>query len=403
DVIVEPRDGDLGARATARVSDVAAADITARFALPQRPFDPFTWRQRGRDLLKDARAALADVAFDPELMARLGIANLLAARGVELPLRGRLSAALTLDAAVADARLAIEVDGVTGGPLVEPISQHITLTAGPRGTHAHAALHAAGLSLGEIDADVSMTLDRWIDAPAQVLREPVTAAWTLPETPAVPLLSLFGRRDLAGGFLDAGATLGGTLAAPVAKLRLGARDVAVVPPLGGRSPAVLRALVADASWEGGDVQLAIHAHEATGGELHATANARLDALAAAAGKVTARQLDIAPFAALVPGIAPGLPGALMSAAGIVDGELALATGRLAGALTLTGGALPIGAEIGTLRDASARIAIDDRAITATVRGRLGRGTIDATAHAPVDLTSIDATVKVANVSPIAAL
>src|SRR5262249_11827456 len=163
--------------------------------------------------------------------------------------------------------------------------------------------------------------------------------------------------DLAGGALDASATVDGTLAAPVAKLRVGARDIAVVPPLGGRSPAVLRDLVADASWEAGNVQLAITAHEAPGGELRATATARPDARAAATGKVTARQLDIAPFAALIPGIAPGLPGALMSAAGTIDGELALAAGRLAGALTLTGGALPIGAEIGTLRDAGARFAI----------------------------------------------
>ena len=403
DIVVEPRDGDLGARATARLSDVASADITARFALPGRPFDPVTWRQRGRDLLKDARAAVADIAFDPELLARLGIANALAAHGVEVPLRGRLTAALTLDAAAADARLAVEMNGVTGGSLVEPISQHIALTAGPRGTHAHATLQAGQLSLGDIDGEVAMTLDRWIDAPAQVLRAPLTAGWTLPETPALQVLALFGRRDLAGGALDASATVDGTLAAPVAKLHVGARDIAIVPPLGGRSPAVLRDLAADASWEAGTVQLAIAAHEAPGGELRATASGRLDALAAATGEITARQLDIAPFAALIPGIAPGLPGALMSAAGTVDGALALAAGRLAGALALTGGALPIGAEIGTLRDASASVAIDDRAITATVRGRLGRGTIDATAHAPVDLTSIDATVKVANVSPIAAL
>jgi hypothetical protein len=403
DLTIAAQGADLGAHATARLSDLGSADLTARFAIPDRPFDPATWRRRGRDLLMEASAAVADVAIDPERLARLGVSNLLAAYGLDGPYRGRASAALTLDAAAADARLAIDVNDVIGGALVEPVTSRVAITAGPGGTHVQASLHARELSLGEIEGDVAMTLDRWIDDPGAVLRAPIAAGWTLPATAAAPVLALFGRRDLAAGAVDATVAVRGTLLAPAVAAHLGARELAVATRLGGRPPALLRDLEADASWDRGGGTLAIRGHEASGGELSASASGRLDALAAATGTMTARHFDIAPLAVVLTSVAPRLPGALVSAVGTVDADLSLASGRLGGALTLTGGALPIGAAVGTLRDASARVAIDDRAIHATVRGRLGRGTIDVTATAASDLITIDATLKLAGVSPIAAL
>jgi hypothetical protein len=403
DVTLTAQGADLGVRATARLSDLGSADMTARFTLPDHPFDPATWQRGGRDLVTEASVAVADVAFDRERLARLGLSNLLAAHGLDGVVRGRASMALTLDAAAADARLAVELNDLIGGTLVEPVSPRIAISAGPGGTHVQASLRARELSLGDFEGDVAMTLDRWIDDPAAVLRAPITARWTLATTPAAPVLALVGRRDLVGGTFDASATVRGTLAAPAVAAHLAARELAVATRLAGQPPAVLRDLDADGSWEGGTGALAILGHEASGGELRVRASGRLDTLADATGTLTARRVDIAPLAIVATSVAPQLPAALVSATGMLDADLALAAGRLGGSLTLTGGSLPIGATVGTLRDASARVAIDDRAIHATVRGRLGRGTIDLTANAATDLTTIDATLKLAKVSPIAAL
>jgi hypothetical protein len=88
ELTLAPLDGKLGASAIARLPGLAPADLTARFALPERPFDPATWQHRGRDLLKGAAADLDEVTFDPAMLARLGLAGLLARRGLPAPDRG---------------------------------------------------------------------------------------------------------------------------------------------------------------------------------------------------------------------------------------------------------------------------------------------------------------------------
>src|SRR5262249_45944322 len=136
------------------------------------PFDPDSWR-RGRELLREATATAADVAFDPVLFAQLGLRGnrVLAA----LPLSGHLGARLTVGAAARDARLTVELRGVTGGPLVAPVTQRAELAASPSGSHLHAELRGGpgaeggALRLGTLDADVPMTVDRWLAEPAAVL------------------------------------------------------------------------------------------------------------------------------------------------------------------------------------------------------------------------------------------
>ncbi|HEX3476571.1 MAG TPA: translocation/assembly module TamB domain-containing protein [Kofleriaceae bacterium] len=404
DLTFAPVDGDLGAHASARLTGVAAAELTARLALPEHPFDPDSWR-RGRELLREATATAADVAFDPGLLAQLGAAagsRALAA----LPLSGHLGARLAVGAAARDARLTVELSGVTGGPLGAPVSQRAELTAGPSGSHLHAELGGGGagdgaLRLGTLDADVPMTVDRWLAEPAAVLRAPLTARWTLDPTPLAPVLALLGRRELAAGTLEGSATIGGTVAAPILSsaqpARLIARDVRVSPRLGGRPVPAVRTLEVAATWGGASGTLEVHGREATGGALEARLNGRPDALAAATGTARLTRLDVAPVAAF-------LPGALASAAGVVDGEIALRPGgRVTGRLHVAGGALPLAAAVGTLRDATADITSDGSAIHADLHGRLGRGTIDVGADAPVDLAHATAHVTLRGVSPIAAL
>jgi hypothetical protein len=389
DLTFAPHDGDLGANATARLSGIAAADLTARFAVPAHPFDPATWQHRGRDLLQEATADLDDVAFDPELLARLGVAKLLAGFGVSAPYRGRASVELVLGAAATEARVAIDLNDVIGGPLVERISEHIAINAGAQGTHLRAALVGHGtdhdLDLGVLEADVPMTTDRWIVEPATVLRAPIAARWALPVTPVSAILAIVDRHDLTGGTLEGSATIRGTLATPIVEsARLIARDVVVPPRLGGHPLPVLRELEVVGTWGGASGTIAVTGREATGGELRAFANGRPDAPAGVTGWLTATRFDLAP-------IAVWSPRALVPTAGVVtSADLRLRAGNwLTGEVHVIRGTLPIAAAIGTLRDVAADVTIDDRAITGTIDGKLGRGTVRLTAETTTDLATID--------------
>lgn len=394
-----PHDGDLDVRASARLVGAAAAELTARFAVPARPLDPATWRRRGRDLVREARATLGDVAFDPALLARLGLARRLADHGISAVYRGRARAELALGAAAADARLAVELTGVTGGGLAAPISPRLVLAVGPAGSHLRAELSAGELGLGVLEGDVPMTVDRWLDEPGAVRSAPITARWTLPATPLPAVLALLGRRELAAGTLEGSAQIRGTVATPIiSSAQLAARDVRFAPRLGGRAAPSLRELSVAARWGGASGTVAVTARQDAGGELRAEASGAPGAPDAATGTATLTRFDLAPVAAL-------LPGALAGVAGTVDGDLALHPGRrVTGVLRVAGGALPVAAAVGTLRDASAELASDGRTITAAVRGRLGRGTIDLSARAPAeDPTAITGELTLDHVSPIAAL
>jgi TamB, inner membrane protein subunit of TAM complex len=384
DATFERRDGELGARATARLSDLAALDLTARFAIPQQPFAPATWTRRGRDLLRDASGTLAGVTFDPVLLGKLGITRRLAAHGIAWPLRGRADAKLELSAGASAAQIAIDVSDVTGGPLAAPISQHLTITADPSGTHGRWALASRDLALGTLEVELPMPLDRWIDDPAAVRSEPLTGRWSLPVTPIASILALADRRDLVAGTLEGSAAITGTLASPiVAPARLVARDLVVAAPLGGKSPPALQALELTARWDGARLALAVDGREASGGNLHAELAGPPGALAEATGSLVARQLDLAPIAALV-------HRAMVPTAGVLDADLALHTGeRLGGTLALTRGVVPISSSVGTLRDTTAKIQIDDRGATATVDGALGGGKLHLDAGGDPALGAID--------------
>jgi hypothetical protein len=377
----------------------ATADLTARFAVPEHPFDPASWQHRGRDFLKQATANLDDLSV-PELLSRLGIAKLLAEHGVGVS-RGHATVNLMLGAAATEARLAIDVNEVTGGPLVGSISSHIAIGVGVQGTHLRVEtighdVHDPGhdVGLGALDADVPMTIDRWLSDPAAVLRAPITADWTLPRTQIKPVFEIAGRHDLIGGMVEGSATIRGTLGTPIIQsARLLGHDLAVTPRLGGHPLPVLRDLDIAATWDGASGTVEITGHETTGGELHAGANGRPDELAGVTGWLTANRLDIAPLAAVLP--LPRVP-----IAGVVDAKLRLRAGsHIAGDLDVTNGVLPISASLGTLRDATTHLWIrEDGAIAGTLKGKLGGGTVDLDADIATDGTTIVQTLQLDHVS-----
>ncbi|HEX2685933.1 MAG TPA: hypothetical protein VHN14_04920, partial [Kofleriaceae bacterium] len=291
DLTLVPHEGDLEASATARLLRPSgpsgpsglSGNLTARFALPARPFDPTTWQHRGRDFLQEAAANLDEVTLDPELIGKLGVTKLFAAHGISAPPCGRATANLALGAAATEARLAIGIDDAIGGALVEPLSGHIVISAGAEGTELQATLTArnsagspglsaydsrrpgqrctaghrsertpgADLALGVLDAHVPMTIDRWITEPAAALRAPITAGWTLPETSIPHILALVDRHDLIGGTITGSATIRGTLGTPIiSAARLVTHDVAVAPRPGGHALPALRDLDVAATWGG---------------------------------------------------------------------------------------------------------------------------------------------------------
>jgi TamB, inner membrane protein subunit of TAM complex len=390
-VTFTPREGDPGASSSAPPPGRATAKVSARFALPERPFDPATWQRRGRDLVQEATAQLDEVALGPEVLAGYGIAA---------PLRGHATATLAIGAELRDARLAIDVNDLRGGPLVTPLSAHLAIRAGDGGTHVHAALAGPGSDpLGTLEADVPMTPDRWITEPASVLRAPITAHWTLPVTPIKAVLAIVGRQDLDGGTLEGGATIHGTLGTPiVTSARLLARDIAVPPRLGGHPPPALRELEAVATWGGASGTLEITGREASGGELHVHASGRPDALSDVTGWLRATRFDLAPI-----GVLP--PRALVPTAGVVTADLTRRSdGQVTGTLGLTGGALPIAAPVGTLRDVTATVELAGSRLRGTLDGKLGAGTVHLSAEAASDLATIELhELRLANVSTLGGL
>jgi hypothetical protein len=111
---------------------------------------------------------------------------------------------------------------------------------------------------------------------------------------------------------------------------------------------------------------------------------RPDALAGATGRLETSQLDLAPIAAVV-------PRALVPTAGVITkADLALhAGGRVAGELQVTGGVVPLSAMVGTLRDVTAAVTLNDHGIRGRLDGTLGHGTVRLDAEATPDLAAID--------------
>ena len=394
---IAPRDGELAAQASARVPGIAGAELTARFALPVHPFDPATWQRAGRDLLREATLDLDDVPFEPALLAQLGIARRLARLGIAVPFRGRATVALALGAAANQAELSIDLAGVTGGALVEPISQHLAITAGPATTQAHVAWTTGGArGLGALDAELPISADGWLAEPAAALRAPLTAQWTLPALPLPVVLGLFGHHEVTAGTLEGSATIRGTLAAPIVEpVRLVARNAQVAPPLGAHAPPLLVELAVVGHLDATAAAVELTGRDATGGAVYATARARPDALGEATGTIRATRLDVSPLGAL-------LPHAGIPTAGTIDAQLAVTSDALpSGSLKLSGGVLPIAPSIGTLRDVAADFALG-ATTTGTLAGTLGRGTVRGEFHT-VDRTTAAAALVLRDVVAVGGL
>jgi len=391
DVELAERDpGLVDVEARARVGALGEATLGARLRVPAHPFDPRAWAQLGSSVLDSARARAEDVAFDPQLLAKLGI---------ELPYRGRA----TLDATVAtggrSAQLALDVRGVQGGELVRPVDAHVEARADARETTASVRVGSGELVLVSIpEARTPVSLDRWLAAPARALAAPITASVEVPRAPVRDVLAIVGRSEATHGALEGEIAIGGTLASPTVRGAIELADVRVRPRIAGRPSPQLTALRVEGRWADGRGQLRVTGTEGEKGSLLVEAAGRTDQLASALATVKIDDFDLAPVAAF-------LPGQLVAASGKLDADLTLRgldleTGTLRGRIQLADGRVPIAPAVGTLRRADASIVIDDAGVTAKLSGRIGAGAIELAGKTDLDGTTLRFSGELSRFSPI---
>lgn len=410
DVQFAPMDhSELGASSTAHVAGIGDATLAARIAFPARPFDPAAWRALGLGALSTVSVSIEDIALEPAQLAALG---------VPVDVRGRGSVSLALVGATSEARIAVELAGVTGGPLRRPLDVELQATTDRGGTNAEARVFASNAPataptaaartlLLEARGGAPVTFDRWLADARRALDAPILGGRvTIPALDAALLLALFGRADVERGSVQGDVAVAGTLRVPTAQARLALRDIAVRERIAGRPVPLLEELSVTGSWGGaaGSVTITGRERRAKGppGTLRITAQGTPAKPATLATRLDITAFDIAPIAAF-------LPGAAGAAQGVLDARLALVgldpttSGGLRGTLKLTGGRFPV-PRIGTLREGKLDATIDDRGVRLGLTGKLRAGDIALTATSPGHaLTAVDATLAIRRVAPIGEL
>jgi uncharacterized protein involved in outer membrane biogenesis len=383
--------GELAPSVAVRVDGIGRADARAAIATPARPFDPAAWRRLGRQALASAEVRTSEVAFDPGMLDRFGVAT---------NLRGRASLAVELGAGAWTANVAARVRELRGDPIAEPVNAELTAVAGTGATTFRLAAGSAAARLVEASGRIPRSLAQLQADPRTA---PIAATVTLPDVPARALLGVLGRRDATAGTISGTIDVAGTVAAPTGRARITIAGVALQPVSRRRPTKPLDRLVVDASWDGRAGSVAL-AGTQPGGTLNVAANGSPDALDRAILTVRAKQFDLRPLLVFV-------PGAASASAGVLDADLTVTsldprTARATGELHLTGGRLPLAPTIGTLRDAKIDVIAGARDIRLAVAGKLGGGTVQANgtiALAGATPTGGDLTLTLRDVAPIGAV
>lgn len=359
--------GEIATTETVQLVGVAGADGVVHVALPRYPLDPAAWKALGARVIADGSIHAKGVQVTPDVVAKLG---------GKVPYRATVDLDAEIAEGAAGATLALDVRGLAGGKLVRPVDVHVEGSIDDKGAHGAVTASSGGLALVEATAQAPLTVD---DVRLGRLRgAALTGAITIgkPQLAVKDLLAIVGRHDVSAGTLAGSITLGGTVLAPTGSATITTKDVTVPPQIEGRKASKLADLVIQTSWNGTEGQLDIKGHEGTTGLLHITANGPLDKSKLRAG-FEANALDIAPFAVFA-------PGQFAAARGTIDASLQLFgidpdTGDLKGKLQIRKGRLPLHDLIGTLREADIDVIVANHRIDATLKSKLGPGTVTGTA------------------------
>jgi autotransporter translocation and assembly factor TamB len=368
--------GEIATTETVTLVGVAGAEGVVDIALPRYVFDPKAWKALGARVIADGHIHAKGVQITPEVVAKLGS-------------KAPYHATVDLDAEIAEgatgATLAVDVKGIAGGAIVKPVDVHLDGAIDETGAHANVTASSGDLVLVEATAQAPLTVDDVQRGRVRGAKLAGTVTIGKPQVPVKDLLAIIGRHDVSAGTLEGAITLAGTVLAPTGTATITTHDVTVPSQIEGRAASRLADLSIKTTWDGTEGSVVIDGNEGKTGSLRLAAHGPLK-LAKLEASLAAVNLDIAPFAVFA-------PGQFAAARGTLTASLQLHgfdpdTGDVSGKLLIRKGRLPLHDLIGTLRDGDIDVTIANHKIVATLKSKLGPGTVNG-----------DATVTLAGSTP----
>jgi autotransporter translocation and assembly factor TamB len=353
------------------------ATVQAELEMPDRVFDPAAWAQLGRGALHGATLRAEDLTIDPATLDRLGVVS---------ELRGKLSLAVDVGEAARTLEAKVDVAGLRGAPIDQPLELHLAAAADDRKITSTLAVLTHGAPLLEVEGRVPVSLaallDRRTRSPEALRATPITAVARLAKVDAVRLLGVFGRTEVTAGTVDGAVEIAGTLGAPTAKVKLVASGLQVPPGPRGKPVRTVDQLTIDGTWNGDLARLEVVGTESEGGRLRVAGSVRPAAPRDGTLTIQASKFDLVPILAFLPGPAGGAAGQLD--ANLTFQGLDLRTTRVAGELHLLDARVPIAPSVGTLRRAKIDAMIVDHEMKLIVDGKLGAGDVAVTGSVALD-------------------
>ena len=376
DVTFTGERGTVDANIAAQLVGIVAGTGAIHAQLPAHLFDPAAWRSLGTGALLGGSFQAHDVAVTPEVIAKLG---------GKAPYHATIDFDANLEAAGGGGGMKLDVRGLEGGALMQPIDAHLEASIDAHGAQASGSVKTGAVPLLALDLHSPLTRNDLLAGDPRLATLTGTIAVAKlpavgeppPVVPAKQLLAVFGRHDVSDGTLAGTIQLAGTIGVPTAVAAITAYNITIPASVEGRKPAKLTDLAIHAQWDGTSGQLDILGHESETASLHVTAHGRPDRLATLEGGFEATKLDIAPFTAFAPGPLGAAKGTLTSSLKLVG--LDPDTGDLHGTLLLENGRVPLHDLIGTLRNANLDVNIANHTVTAQLKGKLGKGDVEGKA------------------------
>jgi hypothetical protein len=372
----------LTAKLVPNPNAVAAKDLTqngqaklvieAGFMTPDRIFDPAAWRRLGHSAFRGGTLRAERLAFQPGTLERIGIVS---------DMRGELAVGADIEAGMKAVRFAVSLHNLRGGLFAKPLAVSLVGAVDDKSTRANADVRSEGITLVHFGSEIPVTLDQLRTDAAKAKTAPIRAQLRIPHVPAKALMTALGTSQITGGTLDGTIDIAGTVAKPTVDAKLVAHDV-TVPNESLRQVQQIKQLTIAANWDGAAGKVAIDGNQSCGGTLKVRAAGSPADLDKVTATIFAKQIDIAPLVAFMPGPAGGLGGRM-------DADFKLAganpkTAQLAGSLWIQDGRIPIAPSVGTLFKGDVKIDIKNQVFGLRLTGKLGRGDVHVTANAPLD-------------------
>jgi hypothetical protein len=384
--VADAGNGELRTTVAARFQPteaaVAARDVTkegaarflaeARFAPPDKLFDPAAWSRLGMQAFKGGRVRAERLAFQPGTLERFGIVS---------DMRGEIAVGAELDEGMRTARFAVNVYDLKGGLFAQPIVASISGVLDDESSRVVASIVGKNITLLRVSGEIPMTLEELRKNPAAAKTAPIAATATIDHVPAKALMNVLGTSQIDGGTLNGKIEVGGTVGQPTVVARIVARDV-TVPNESTRRTQAIEQLTLNASWDGTAGKVAIDGDETGGGKLTIRAAGSPSELEAVTATLVATKLDIAPLVAFMPGPAGALAGELNANFKLVGADPR--TANLSGKLHVTDGRIPLAPAVGTLFKGDIKLGVENRVLALDLTGKLGRGDVRVQARAPLD-------------------